>query len=233
MSTEIRALRSIEQRAVTDEEKAAGYIGALRGSIPYNKDSYPLTKRGRKKRFIERIAPGAFDESVKQDGSEIMVMAGHTDDPLMGLARNGKNLIISSDERGMNWEALVPETRAGKDLLRLVELGIINGTSFEFDVENSSDEEWSMRDARMDGRMIKKAKLRALNPVTWPAYADSSLMVEMRRRDDGRMEFEKPAQDDSATIDAQAAEQRSENAEPLFTDSDRDRRLRILHLGSQ
>lgn len=219
METEIRALRSIEQRAVTDEEKAKGFIGALRGRIPYNSDSHRLSKRGRNKQFIERIAPGAFDKSMA-DG-EIMVMAGHTDDPLMGLARNGRNLTIKSDEKAMEWEALLPDTRAGKDLLHLVEMGIINGTSFEFDVDGPDGETWDMRDARTDGRVIKRAILRALNPVTWPAYADSALMVEMRKKD-GRMEFEKPAE--------APAEQPAYDAATDFSKNDRDRRFRILSL---
>jgi HK97 family phage prohead protease len=221
MQTEIRALRSIEQRAITDDEKASGYIGALRGVIPYNKDSHRLSKRGRNKQFIERIAPGAFDRSMA-DG-EIMVMAGHTDDPLMGLARNKRNLSITSDENAMTWEALLPDTRAGRDLLRLVEMGIINGTSFEFDVDGMDGEQWDSIDARTDGRLIKRAVLRALNPVTWPAYADSSLMVEMRKKD-GRVEFEQPAQAEPEPAAYDAAND--------FSKTDMERRLRILNLCS-
>lgn len=226
MPTEIRALRSIENRAITEDEKANGYIGALRGTIPYNKDSHRLGKRGRNKQFIERIAPGAFDRSVN-DG-EIMVMAGHTDDPLMGLARNGRNLTISSNESAMTWEALVPDTRAGKDLLHLVEMGIINGTSFEFEVDGPDGESWDSRDARTDGRLIKKATLRAFNPVTWPAYANSSLMVEVRRKD-GRVEF---AQPETEPAEEQAPEVRAYDPAQDFSKIDRERRLRILTLSS-
>lgn len=226
METEIRALRSIEQRALTDDEKAGGYIGALRGIIPYNKDSHRLSKRGRNKQFIERIAPGAFARSM--DDGEIMVMAGHTDDPLMGLARNKRNLTIRSDDNAMTWEALLPDTRAGKDLLRLVEMGIINGTSFEFDVDGPDGESWDSRDARTDGRIIKRAILRALNPVTWPAYADSSLMVELRKKD-GRVEFEKPAEEPEETAKPDA---RAYDPSTDFSKTDRERRLRILALGS-
>jgi HK97 family phage prohead protease len=222
MNTEIRALRSIEQRALTEDEKGAGYIGALRGTIPYNKDSHRLSKRGRNKQFIERIAPNAFARSM--DDGEVMVMAGHTDDPLMGLARNKRNLTITSDDSAMTWEALLPDTRAGRDLLRLVELGIINGTSFEFDVDGPDGEEWDQRDARTDGRLIKRAILRALNPVTWPAYADSSLMVEMRKKD-GRVEFEQPAQPEPEIVAAY-------DAANDISKTDMERRLRILNLCS-
>ncbi len=224
MPTEIRAHRSIERRALTDSEKESGYIGALRGVIPYDSDSHRLNKRGRSKQFIERIAPGAFSRSLS-DG-EIMVMAGHTDDPLMGLARNGKNLKITSDERSLTWEALVPDTRAGKDLCHLVDMGIINGTSFEFDVDGPDGEQWDSRDARTDTRIVKRANLRALNPVTWPAYAAGELMVELRRKDGGGIEFEAPAEVPSEPVTAVASE-------PTF-DADaeaRARRFKRLSLG--
>jgi len=220
MPTEIRALRSIEKRALTDDEKSAGYVGCLRGMIPYNSDSHRLSKRGRQKQFIERIAPGAFERSMS-DG-EVMVMAGHTDDPLMGLARNGRNLKITSDENAMTWEALVPDTRAGKDLLNLVDLGIINGTSFEFDIDGPDGEAWDKRDSNTDDRLIKRANLRAFNPVTWPAYASASLMAaELRKKDDGRIEWEAP-------ISAPAPiEEPSFDADKEF----RARRARRLSLG--
>jgi len=56
---------------------------------------------------------------------------------------------------------------------------------------SGTGETWNARDSRTDDRLIKKATLRAFNPVTWPAYADSSLMVEVRRKD-GRVEFAQP-----------------------------------------
>ena len=181
MKTELRAYRNIEKRALSDTEKADGYIGALRGMIPYNSDSHKLSKRGRNNKFIEQIAPGAFDKSLSQN-KEIMLMAGHTDNPLSGIARIGENLSVKTDERGMSWEALVPDTAAGRDLVSLVDKGIITGTSFEFDVTNGG-ESWSKRDASTDERIITEARLHAINPVTWPAYADSGLTVEMRKRD--------------------------------------------------
>ena len=183
MKTEIRAIRKIEQRSLTEAEKGAGYIGALRGMIPYNSDSHKLSKRGRNKPFIEQIAQGAFDSSIKEN-REIMLMAGHTDDPLAGIARIGENLTITTDERGMSWEALVPDTAAGRDLVSLVDKGIITGASFEFDVNGAGGEVWNKRDASTDERIITSARLHAINPVTWPAYADSGLTVELRHRNE-------------------------------------------------
>lgn len=179
---ELRARASLERRALTDAEKSSGYIGALRGEIPFNSDSVTLTKRGRAKPFVEQIAPEAFTRSLAED-RDIMVNAGHTDDPLAALARIGQNLTVTADARSLKWEALVPDTRAAADLLKLVDQGIIRGTSFEFEVRSSAGEKWETRDAQLDQRTIVDARLIAFNPVTWPAYTDSSLTVELRRRD--------------------------------------------------
>lgn len=183
MKTELRARASLEQRALTAAEKSAGYLGALRGEIPFNSDSVMLTKRGRAKPFIEQIAPEAFARSLAED-RDIMVNAGHTDDPLAALARIGQNLTVTADARSLRWEALLPDTRAASDLLKLVDQGIIRGTSFEFELRSPAGEKWETRDSSLDQRTITDARLIAFNPVTWPAYTDSSLTVELRRRDD-------------------------------------------------
>lgn len=181
LRTELRARASLERRALTAEEKAAGYIGALRGTIPYDADSEVLTQRGRPRPFVERIAPGAFDASLV-GRRDIVAAAGHTDDPLASLGRVGANLTLASDARALTWEALVPDTSAGRDLVTLVDKGIITGTSFEFEVDGEAGQKWEARDARTDQRTITSARLVALNPVVWPAYSDSSLTVELRRR---------------------------------------------------
>jgi HK97 family phage prohead protease len=178
---EIRARQGIQKRALTDAEKAAGYIGVLTGKIPFNSDSQVMTMRGRSKPFIEQIAPDAFKRSLKED-TDIMASAGHTDDPLSALGRIGKNLSVVTDGKELRWEALVPDTRACADMLVLVDQDIITGTSFEFQTRGADGEKWEARDARVDLRTITDARLLAFNPVTYPAYPDASLTVEMRRR---------------------------------------------------
>lgn len=177
--TEIRGRASLEQRALTETEKTAGYIGAIRGVVPYNSDSEVLHKRGRTKPFIERIAPDAFKRSLEDQ--EVMAFAGHTDDPLSSLGRLGENLTVTNDERSLTWEALVPDTAAGRDMLSLVSKKIIRGTSFEFELLPGG-ETWETRDAKTDQRTITSAKLLAFNPVAWPAYSDSTLTVDMRSK---------------------------------------------------
>ena len=187
LNREIRARASIERRQLTDEEKEQGYIGALHGTVPFNTDSHVMHRRDRPRPFVEQIAPEAFTKSLTED-RDIMANAGHTDDPLAALGRIGENLSVETDEKELRWVALVPDTRAGQDLLNLVDKRIITGTSFEFQVRGSGGQKWEKRDSRTDLRTVTDARLLAFNPIAWPAYEDSSLTVEMRRAEHGAIQ---------------------------------------------
>lgn len=175
---ELRAHQGgIELRQVTDQEKAAGYIGALIGDIPYESDSQELRDRSlnRGQPFIERLAPDAFKRSLAEDADQ-MGFAGHTDDPLAAFARVGENLTITTSDRGLQWRALIPDTQAGRDIVTLADKKIIRGTSFEFNI-NAGGDKWEKRDGK-DVRTITEARLYTVNPVAFPAYPGSELTAE-------------------------------------------------------
>ena len=176
---EIRARLNLSLRALTDAEKAAGYIGALSGEIPFNSDSGKITERGLNhgRPFVEQIAPDAFKRSLADD-KDIVGMIGHTESPLSAFARIGENMTICADDKAMRYNALLPDTVACRDLMALVEKGVVRGTSFEFSVRDGGDK-WEKR-GEQDLRTITDARLVAVNPVMWPAYADSALTVSMR-----------------------------------------------------
>ena len=177
MKREIRKIGGLEKRELTQQEKDAGYIGALRGRIPYNCDSSPLMMRGRKEPFIEQMAPGCFNRSIAQSG-DVLAFAGHTDDPVKAFARSGANLTLNDSSDALNYEALVPDTQAGRDLLELVDRGVIRGTSFEFSIpDERAGQKWEKRDGK-DVRTVTDADLFTVNPVAVPAYPDSSLSSE-------------------------------------------------------
>lgn len=198
----------IELRQVTDQEKAAGYIGALVGEIPYKTDSQELRDRGvnRGQPFIERLAPDAFKRSLAEDKDQ-MGFVGHTDDPLAAFARVGENLTIESSDRGLSWRALIPDTQAGRDIVTLTEKKIIRGTSFEFNVEGQG-ESWEKRDGK-DVRTITSARLYTINPVAFPAYPDSELTsersLERKAKRRGLYAYTDADFDESMTCDARYA----------------------------
>jgi phage head maturation protease len=171
------AFSAVETRALTAAEKSAGYIGVLVGVIPLNTDSVTLRDRGLNngQPFVERIAPKAFAEAA-----DVIAVVGHTDDPLAAFARGGANLTLIETEKEIRWEALLPDTQAGRDLAELGAKKILRGTSFEF--ERGATDAWEKRSDGTAVRTVTKGNLVRVNPVLEPAYAESSLSVDLRAR---------------------------------------------------
>lgn len=165
-------LAKVETRALTAAEKTAGYIGALTGIIPLNTDSVALRDRSLNsgQPFVERIAPKTFDLTA-----DIIAVVGHTDDPLAAVARTGANLTLTESATELRWDALLPDTTAGRDLAELGAKNIIRGTSFEF--ERGATDTWEKRTDGTAVRTVTKGKLVRVNPVLDPAYDDSELTV--------------------------------------------------------
>ncbi len=167
----------VECRTLTAAEQAAGWIGALRGIIPLNTDSVVLRDRrlNNGQPFVERIAHKCFA------GAEgVMGMAGHTEDTLAAFARQGVNLTLTETATELQWDALIPDTSAGRDLLVQARHGIVQGTSFEFGV--GADDKWEKRSDGTSVRTVVKGELSTVQPVIWPAYDRSELSVSMRQR---------------------------------------------------
>ena len=170
---ELRFFKSkVELRAITAEQTAAGYIGEMRGFIPYASDSREMrTAKGEK--FIERLAPGVFTRSLADPKQVVFADVGHDDSAT--FARSGVNLTLEDSPTGLAWTALLPDTTVGRDLKANVALGIIDGTSFEFELRGEAGAE---EVAKRDGlaiRTIRDAILHRVNPVTEPAYLETEL----------------------------------------------------------
>jgi HK97 family phage prohead protease len=199
----------IELRSAT----APGSVGTLAGRVNYNSPSAPLSGHGRAS-FVEIIAPGAFAATLRAK-TAIVLTAGHrSDDPLAVLARwPSGGLTLRDTAAGLEWSAVLPDTRAARDLVALVKAKAIVGASFEFRVL-SGGERWE-RVGGIERRTITAAELVEINPVTSPAYPSNT--VEARRRNS--------AAELHPITGAQAA-----RLGLRFPDHDRDRRARILHL---
>lgn len=173
---ELRFYRGkIELRALTPDETKAGYIGAVDGFIPYESDSRQLRDMAGKA-FVERLAPGVFARSLADAAQVVFADVGHND--AATFARSGVNLTIAETKEGLKWSALLPDTSVGRDLKTNVQLGIIDGTSFEFQIRSDgakrTGESWAQRGAEAV-RTITDAILHRVNPVTEPAYLHTAL----------------------------------------------------------
>lgn len=163
----------VELRALDTAEASAGYIGAIEGFVPYASDSRELRDLSGR-RFVERLAPGVFTRSLADAAHPIFADVGHNDSNT--FARRGVNLTLTESPAGLSYRALLPDTSTGRDLLVNARLGIIDGTSFEFELraDDPAAAEWAQRDG-LAVRTLRDAVLHRVNPVTEPAYLETTL----------------------------------------------------------
>lgn len=122
--------------------------------------------------FQERIDPGAFADSIKED--DIRALFNH--DPNYVLGRNtAGTLLLKEDKKGLHIEVDPPETQWAKDLMTSIKRNDIDQMSFGFQVIK---EEWTAGDkGEQDMRTLKKVRLFDVSPVTFPAYEGTDVAV--------------------------------------------------------
>lgn len=141
-----------------DESVIEGYAAV------FNKDSEDFGG------WVERIAPGAFSDVLKDNA---VALFNH--DMNLVLGRNGVNVTLTQDDKGLRYKVKLPETSFAKDLRQLIKDGIIHQSSFAFTVK---EQRWTKPDKEGERhvRTIEKIKrLYDVSPVTTPAYPDASV----------------------------------------------------------
>ena len=152
-----RSIEATEQKL--DGRTLAGYAAV------YGQDSREIVEGGRK--FIERIAPGAFNETLSAKG-DVKLYYNH--DASMPLARTRSGtLALRSDRNGLAFEATLPDTTLGNDVRALLERGDLSGEmSFGFYV---TEDAWNKDRTQ---RLVKKASLVEVSIVQDAAYPQTS-----------------------------------------------------------
>jgi HK97 family phage prohead protease len=142
-----------------DGRTLAGYAAV------YGQESREIVEGGR--RFTERIASGAFDDTLAS-GADVKLFYNH--DPSMPLARTKSGTLqLRSDRNGLAFSATLPETTLGNDVRALIERGDLTGEmSFGFHVVEDS---WSKDRSE---RLVKRAKLVEVSIVQDAAYPQTS-----------------------------------------------------------
>lgn len=142
-----------------DGRQLAGYAAV------YGQDSREIVENGRK--FVERIAPGAFNETLSS-GADVKLFYNH--DASMPLARTRSGTLkLRSDRNGLAFEATLPETTLGNDVRALLERGDLSGEmSFGFYV---SEDSWNKDRSQ---RLVKRAQLVEVSIVQDAAYPQTS-----------------------------------------------------------
>lgn len=125
--------------------------------------------------FEERIATGAFTATLGRD--DVRALFNHDPNLVLGRTSNG-TLQLQEDSRGLRYEVTLPDTTWARDLWASVQRGDITQSSFAFAVE---DEDWK-RDRRPPQRILTAVRLFDVSPVTYPAYAQTTVSARAEAR---------------------------------------------------
>ncbi len=125
--------------------------------------------------FVERIMPGAFTKTLK-DNDDVRGLFNH--DPSLILGRSSAGTVeLEEDKRGLKYSIDLGTTSVAEDVSKHIRRGDVSGSSFGFAV---TDEEFKMEDGT-EIRMITGARLFDVGPVTFPAYegTDAAIRAEV------------------------------------------------------
>ena len=125
-------------------------------------------------RFLERIAPGAFARTFREDCAGIKVTFQHGKDPYLGDKVLGPILTLEEDAIGGRYDVPLLDTACNAELIPGLEARLY-GSSFRFRVRG---EEFNRAAKRSDynpealpERTITDAQVYEFGPVVFPAYA--------------------------------------------------------------
>lgn len=162
--------------------------------------------------FVEKIDRNAFKDC---DFSDCILAFNHNG--IVARYSSG-TLELEVDEKGLRFEAELPNTTLGNDMLELISRGDITQCSFRFIVESDA---WKYADKdngmEYDERTILSiSKCYDVSPVIYPAYPDTEVdIARSLAGSDREKEFRLMRQ---GTPDAAAAS------------ADRDRQVEFLRL---
>lgn len=166
-------ITEFELRDLESEDKPtkiAGY-GAL-----FNTVSETLAKTKVGKRTIEvreQIAPGAFDDVMKDD---VLALFNHDDNIVLGRTTSG-TLELRIDGKGLAYEVTPPDSQYVRDVvITPMKRKDIRQSSFGFQIAEGGDK-FEEKDGIVMRTINKFSQLRDVSPVVYPAYPDTESLV--------------------------------------------------------
>jgi HK97 family phage prohead protease len=130
----------------------------------------------------ERVMPGAFDRALREN-QDVRALFNHDSNQVIGRTSSG-TLKLSTDDKGLRYEANAPDTQVGRDVVTLIKRGDVTGSSFGFSVRGER-----IRKETRDGkpyyiRELTDVDLYDVSPTTFPAYqsSDASARAEIVSR---------------------------------------------------
>jgi HK97 family phage prohead protease len=119
--------------------------------------------------FRERILPGAFTKSLKND---VRALNGHAPTQILGRTKSG-TLNLREDDHGLFVEILPPNTSLGHDVVESIKRGDLDQMSFGFRVVT---DQWKTEN-KEEIRELVEVDLFDVSVVAFPAYTQTSVAV--------------------------------------------------------
>jgi uncharacterized protein len=120
--------------------------------------------------FRERIAPGAFEKTLKQ--RDVVALHSHDVGRVVGRTSSG-TLRLREDANGLAYENDLPDTTDGRDLAVQIERKDITGNSFGF---IATRQEWDDTKDPPE-RTILEAELWEITYTAFPQYPDTEVGI--------------------------------------------------------
>jgi len=125
--------------------------------------------------FREIVARGAFSKAVGAD--DVRALFNHDANYVLGRTTSG-TLVLSEDETGLRYDVEPPDTQWARDLMVSVKRGDVSQSSFAFEV---LDDAWEYGNrGELPTRTIRSVRLYDVSPVTYPAYAATTVSARSR-----------------------------------------------------
>jgi hypothetical protein len=127
--------------------------------------------------FMERVAPGAFRKTFRENRDAMRVLFQHGRDPQCGMKPLGPIRDLAEDDFGAGYNVDLLDTSYNRDLIPGLRAGQY-GASFRFNVMREDlvlepkPSEYNPRG--IPERTIREARVSEFGPVTFGAYADAT-----------------------------------------------------------
>lgn len=127
--------------------------------------------------FMERMAPGAFTKTIRENRERMRVLFHHGKDPSIGMKPLGPISRLDADESGVNYEVPLLDTSYNRDIEEMLLAGVL-GSSFAFEVLKDDRKRRPGRSAHnpkgLDERTVLEVRMREFGPTPFPAYASAT-----------------------------------------------------------
>jgi len=120
--------------------------------------------------FREIISPGAFRDDLP--GADVRFLVNHDPSQLLARTKSG-TLRLAEDSVGLRFEAIIPETTLGRDVLEQVRRGDLDSTSFGF---RKIADDWTREDD-LPLRNLRRVSVFDVSLATFPAYPDTEVAL--------------------------------------------------------